>query len=76
MSGGAHFGKYHYGVMKALYEQDLFPRILVGSSVGALALAALAGHKYSELYKLFNPEYGMVTDHLMHHNFKDYWEGI
>ena len=35
LSGGGGFGKFHYGVLKALYEQDLMPRIIVGASVGA-----------------------------------------
>ena len=46
LSGGANFGKFHFGVMKALYEQDLFPRIIAGSSVGALISTAIAAHKY------------------------------
>jgi hypothetical protein len=57
LSGGASFGKFHFGTMKALYEQDLFPRILVGSSIGAMTAASLASHKYCDLWKCFKEEY-------------------
>lgn len=42
LSGGATFGKFHFGVIQALYEQDLIPRIICGSSVGSLVCAAIA----------------------------------
>ena len=35
-SGGASFGRFHYGVIKALYENDLLPRVMVGSSAGSI----------------------------------------
>ena len=50
LSGGAGFGKYHFGVIKALWENDLMPRTISGSSVGALIAAGVASHKYSEMY--------------------------
>ena len=40
LSGGASFGKFHFGVLKALWEQDLFPKIVCGSSIGSLILAS------------------------------------
>ena len=76
LSGGAHLGKYHFGVLKALYEQDLFPRVIAGSSVGALVAACLCGHKYSELWKAFRPDYGAMTAHCLHWNFTTYWEAF
>ena len=42
LSGGATFGKFHFGVLKALHEQDLLPRIICGSSVGSLILGIMA----------------------------------
>lgn len=42
LSGGATFGKFHFGVIKALHEQDLLPRIICGSSVGSVVCATLA----------------------------------
>ena len=56
LSGGGNFGKFHIGLIKALYEQDLLPRILTGSSVGSGMAAIMAGTKYSELPKLFGPD--------------------
>ena len=36
LSGGAAMGMYHLGVIKVLSEEGLLPRIISGSSVGAL----------------------------------------
>lgn len=49
LSGGAGFGRYHHGVITCLYEQDLLPNIISGSSAGSLAAAALSTLKKSEL---------------------------
>ena len=57
LSGGATFGKFHFGLLSALYEHDLFPRIICGSSVGALVASAFCCYSYSELPKLFDPKY-------------------
>ena len=55
LSGGASFGKWHFGTLRALYEQDLFPRIVVGASVGALIGTIICTSKYSEMPSLFDP---------------------
>jgi len=34
--GGGNIGLYHHGVIKALYEENLLPRIVAGSSVGSI----------------------------------------
>jgi predicted acylesterase/phospholipase RssA len=52
LSGGAHFGKFHFGLLKALYEQDLMPRIVSGSSVGSLVLAAVCSKPIDEFEKV------------------------
>lgn len=36
LSGGGSLGTHHIGVMKALFEQGLLPKIICGSSSGAL----------------------------------------
>lgn len=41
LSGGATFGKFHFGVVKALHESDLLPKIICGSSVGSIVAAGL-----------------------------------
>jgi predicted acylesterase/phospholipase RssA len=41
LSGGASLGVYHIGVLKALFEAGLLPRIIAGASSGAI-MAAIA----------------------------------
>jgi len=48
-SGGAGLGRFHYGIIKALAEQDLMPKIIVGSSSGSLLAACLSTLKFDEL---------------------------
>ena len=52
LSGGAHFGKFHFGLLKALYEQDLMPRIICGSSIGSVLAAIAATCPYEEMIKV------------------------
>ena len=63
-------------MLKALYEEDLFPRIIAGSSVGAIVASILCSHKYSDVWKLFDVNYGAITSHLLHHKFKDWQDAI
>ena len=57
LSGGASFGIYHLGVVKALHEQNLLPRIIAGSSMGAIVAAAACGKTDEELTRYFaNPK--------------------
>lgn len=53
LSGGALLGLYHFGVVKALFEQDLLPRTISGSSMGALLAAWTCCHTDDELHELF-----------------------
>ncbi|CDW73342.1 patatin-like phospholipase family [Stylonychia lemnae] len=53
--GGATFGRFHFGVIKALHEQDLLPRILCGSSVGSIIATYFCTKKYEELDSCFDP---------------------
>ena len=56
LSGGATFGKFHFGLIKALHEQDLFPRIICGSSVGAIVCSIISCYPFEEVSRLFDPE--------------------
>jgi TAG lipase/steryl ester hydrolase/phospholipase A2/LPA acyltransferase len=56
LSGGASLGAFHIGVVKALWEQDLLPQVINGSSSGAIVAAALGTHTDEELPTLFDPE--------------------
>ena len=43
LSGGANFGAVQVGMLRALHEADVRPDVLVGTSVGAVNAAWLAG---------------------------------
>ena len=54
LSGGAARGVAHLGVVKALYERDIRPDCIAGTSIGAIFGALLAdGHDPEELLKFF-----------------------
>lgn len=54
MSGGAARGLAHLGVIKALYEHDIRPDIISGTSAGSIAGVFLAdGHDPEDLLELF-----------------------
>lgn len=56
LSGGASLGAFHIGVVKALWERDLLPQVINGSSAGAIVAATLGTHTDDELPFLFDPE--------------------
>ncbi|KAI9004738.1 acyl transferase/acyl hydrolase/lysophospholipase [Gaertneriomyces semiglobifer] len=53
LQGGATFGLYHLGVVKALNEHRILPRIISGTSVGALIAALVCVHTEDELPRIF-----------------------
>ncbi len=55
LSGGGVLGFYHLGVVKILVEQGLLPRVISGSSAGALIAAVLGTHNDEELTQFFDP---------------------
>ncbi|KAK5664195.1 hypothetical protein OQA88_411 [Cercophora sp. LCS_1] len=55
LSGGATFAYYHFGVVKALLEEDLLPDIITGTSGGALVAALVATRTNEELKELLVP---------------------
>lgn len=57
LSGGATLGVFHLGVIKALWEQQLLPRVLSGSSAGSIIAGAVGVHSNEELSALFDPKY-------------------
>ena len=48
-SGGASFSQYHNGMVKALYECDLIPRVICGTSSGSFVAAGYACLKPYEI---------------------------
>tara|TARA_R110000787_G_scaffold6770_20_gene23578 strand:+ start:6324 stop:7799 length:1476 start_codon:yes stop_codon:yes gene_type:complete len=56
LSGGATLGMFHVGVIKALFEQRLLPRVISGSSAGSI-IAAMAGTRTdAQMPEMFNTE--------------------
>ena len=53
LSGGANMGMFHIGVIKALREQKLLPRVISGSSAGSVVAAFVGTRKDNELDALF-----------------------
>lgn len=56
LSGGGALGTHHIGVMKALHEQELLPRIISGSSSGALMAAMACTRPEAEFRRLLRLE--------------------
>lgn len=56
LSGGATLGLYHLGVIKALFDNQLLPRVLSGSSVGSIINAIIGTRTDEELKELFIPD--------------------
>ena len=54
LSGGAIMGLYHFGIIKTLYEEDLLPRIVTGSSAGSLVASFLCSKKYEDIPNVHN----------------------
>jgi predicted acylesterase/phospholipase RssA len=55
LSGGGGLGMYHFGVIKALYDQNLLPRIIAGASAGSIVAALICTTGMDNLYKAFEP---------------------
>ncbi|KAI0092473.1 acyl transferase/acyl hydrolase/lysophospholipase [Irpex rosettiformis] len=56
LSGGATFGYYHFGVVKAFLDADLLPRVISGTSAGGLVAALVCTRTDEELKQLLVPE--------------------
>ncbi|KKA26789.1 hypothetical protein TD95_003161 [Thielaviopsis punctulata] len=49
LSGGATFGMAHIGVLKALHEADLLPRIISGASAGSIVSSVICTRTDAEI---------------------------
>ncbi|PWN22881.1 patatin-domain-containing protein, partial [Microstroma glucosiphilum] len=56
LSGGGSFGYYHIGLVKALLDANLLPRIVSGTSAGGLIAALTCTRTDEELSRLLVPE--------------------
>lgn len=57
MSGAGTYLFFHLGVLKALWEQDLIPNVLSGSSGGALIAAVVGTRPYDDLGEIFDVDF-------------------
>lgn len=55
LSGGGTLGMFHLGVIKALNEQGLLPRVISGSSAGSIIAGVVGTRTDAELSKIFEP---------------------
>lgn len=53
LSGGGTLGLFHLGVIKALHEQKLLPRVLSGASAGSIIASAVAVRSDVEIARMF-----------------------
>ncbi len=56
LSGGATLGMFHLGVIKALFEQKLLPRVISGSSAGAIIGSMVGTRTDEQMPQLFDSE--------------------
>jgi TAG lipase / steryl ester hydrolase / phospholipase A2 / LPA acyltransferase len=56
LSGGATMGLYHIGVVKALYEAELLPRVISGASAGSIICGILGTRTNQEIPEVFHFE--------------------
>lgn len=57
MSGAGQLLYFHLGVVKALWEQGILPRVISGSSGGSIVAALVGTRSDHELASIFDPEY-------------------
>jgi predicted acylesterase/phospholipase RssA len=62
LSGAGSLGSFHLGVIKTLFEHKLLPKVISGSSAGAIFAAVLGTHTDDELTSIFQGE--MLLDPL------------
>lgn len=55
LSGGASQGLFHLGVIKELEAEGIMPRVITGSSAGAIIAGIVASHTDEELEELLVP---------------------
>lgn len=55
LSGGATLGMFHLGVIKALFQNNLLPRVISGSSAGSIIAAMTCTRSDAQLSTMFEP---------------------
>ncbi|CCE63878.1 hypothetical protein TPHA_0G00420 [Tetrapisispora phaffii CBS 4417] len=66
LSGGGTFGLFHIGVLSTLSELDLLPKVISGSSAGAIVASILSVYTREEIPELFerilNTDFNIFKD--------------
>jgi len=62
-------------VIKALYDADLLPRTICGSSVGSIICCIMASRKFEDIPDWFAPGKLMIQP-LIKPKFSSYWEMV
>jgi len=57
LSGGGTLGYFHFGVLKALIEQQLCPVVISGASAGAFVAAIVGSRSDQEYLELFESDF-------------------
>ena len=57
LSGGAALGLFHLGVLKAIFDEGLLPKVISGSSAGSIMASVLGTQNDEELLVIFDDEY-------------------
>jgi len=69
LSGGASLGNFHWGIVQALLDEGLLPRIVSGTSSGAVVAALVCTRTDEELRATINP----VTLNAKLTSFEESW---
>lgn len=76
LSGGATFGLFHIGVLAALYEEDLVPRVISGTSAGSIVASIFCVHTKDEiptlLANVLDMEFNIFKDNKDQSNSEDF----
>lgn len=69
LSGGATLGMFHTGVIKTLYELNILPRIICGSSAGSIVGALMCTQPYDEVVNTITKEQKLGPFEFKHKKF-------
>lgn len=76
LSGGATFGLFHIGVLAALFEAEFIPKIISGTSAGAIVASIFCIHTKDEIPSLLanvlNMEFNIFKDETDNSNSEDF----
>lgn len=74
LSGGGAFGIYHLGVTRALWQQDLLPDVMAGSSMGAIVAGAICTRNATELEQFFGEPQRIHRDAFRWLGLRETWQ--